>query len=91
MPRRKKQQVVEEDDYCPGCLEYGMDDYDDPTDHMTPEEIQELAKYISEINGGRGEMLYPDDFIDDEAEEGEEDDEDDEEEEEDEDEDEDEE
>lgn len=89
MPRRKnqpKKKLVEEEEYCPGCLEYGMDDYDDPTDHMTPEEIQELAKYITEMNGG---MLYPpDDFIDDEAEEGEEE-EDEEDEEEDEDEDED--
>lgn len=61
MPRRKKsvdfvEDEVEEDDYYPGSLEYGMDDYDDPTDHMTPEEIEELAQYIDMIqNGGGGD------------------------------------
>lgn len=58
MPRRKKSvDFVEEDvedDYYPGSLEYGMDDYDDPTDHMTPEEIEALAQYIDMIQNGVG-------------------------------------
>lgn len=58
MPRRKKLDFEEEeiDLYYyngGGSLEYGMDDYDDPTDHMSDAELKALAQYIDVINGGR--------------------------------------
>lgn len=42
MPRRQKKQ---QENY--ESVEYGMDDYDDPLEHMTPQEIKKLAKFIS--------------------------------------------
>lgn len=50
MPRRKKAEIPD-DDYF-GCVEYGMDDYDDPLDHMSPGEIEELANYVQMSEGG---------------------------------------
>ena len=46
MSRRKQQ------DYF-GSLDYGMDEYDDPIDSMSPEEIRRLADYVEMIQGGR--------------------------------------
>lgn len=67
MPRRKKiEEYPEEDEYFNGSLEYGMDDYDDPTDQMTPEEIEELAHYIEMIQNGGGED-FDDDSEEDEV------------------------
>ena len=62
MPRRKKQQQipVPPPDYY-GSLEYGMDDYENPMDKMTPDEIRQLADYVEMIQGGR----YTDNFEDD--------------------------
>lgn len=89
MPKRKTQQrkrkqvdIPPPDDYY-GCVEYGMDDYDDPTEHMTPEQIEALAQYVQmmegcrdfdEPSGDEGDIPppYTGEFIDDEAEEGEE-------------------
>lgn len=65
MPRRKQQNYSDDEDDYFGSVEYGMDDYDDPIDHMTPEEINQLAEYISMIQGGKA----GDDFIDDDYEE----------------------
>ena len=64
MPRRKKQQQKAQypeppPDYY-GSLEYGMDDYDNPLDKMTPEEIRQLANYVKMVQGG----WYTDDFED---------------------------
>lgn len=61
MSRRKKQQQIPipPPDYY-GSLEYGMDDYDDPIDKMTPDEIRQLADYVEMVQGGR----YTDDFED---------------------------
>lgn len=58
MPRRKKLDFEEEeiDPYYyngGGSLEYGMDDYDDLTDHMSDAELKALAQYIDAINSGR--------------------------------------
>lgn len=50
MPR-KKQQQQEPIDYF-GSLEYGMDDYDDPTEHMSPEEIRALERYVAMTQAG---------------------------------------
>lgn len=55
MPRRKKQVEIpeEQEDYF-GSIEYGMDDYNDPLDDLTAEEINQLANYIDMIQGRRG-------------------------------------
>ena len=58
MPRRKQQSIPT--DYY-GSLDYGMDEYDDPIDSMSPEEIRRLADYVEMIQGGR----YTDNFEDD--------------------------
>ena len=50
MPRRKQQSIPT--DYY-GSLDYGMDEYDDPIDSMSPEEIRRLADYVEMIQGGR--------------------------------------
>ena len=50
MPRRKQQSIPS--DYY-GSLDYGMDEYDDPIDCMSPEEIRRLADYVEMIQGGR--------------------------------------
>ena len=62
MPRRKKQeeQFPEPPPDYYGSLEYGMDDYDDPLDKMTPDEIRQLADYVEMMQGGR----YTDNFED---------------------------
>lgn len=58
MPRRKKVEYEEEEEEEPyyyggaGSLQYGMDDYDDPTENMTPAEIAALADYVEGIRGG---------------------------------------
>ena len=58
--RKKQQQIpIPPPDYY-GSLEYGMDDYDDPIDKMTPDEIRQLADYVEMIQGGR----YTDNFED---------------------------
>lgn len=67
----KRKQIGIEEDEDPyyyggaGSLEYGMDDYDDPTENMTPSEIKALANYIDSIRGGG----YEDDESDDSDEE----------------------
>ena len=48
---RSKQQSIPTDYY--GSLDYGMDEYDDPIDSMSPEEIRRLADYVEMIQGGR--------------------------------------
>lgn len=72
MPKRKKQVNFEEEEIDPyyynggGSLEYGMDDYDDPTEHMTPAELKALAQYISMMKGGgAGNRMDEDDDDDD--------------------------
>lgn len=66
MPRRKKQQQipVPPPDYY-GSLEYGMDDYENPMDKMTPDEIRQLADYVEMIQGGRNTDNFEDDSDDD--------------------------
>ena len=48
---RSKQQSIPTDYY--ESLDYGMDEYDDPIDSMSPEEIRRLADYVEMIQGGR--------------------------------------
>lgn len=78
MSRRKQQ------DYF-GSLDYGMDEYEDPIDCMSPEEIRRLADYVEMIQGGRyanrqrkqadddlpvnPDTLYPEEYSDDEEDE----------------------
>lgn len=68
MPRRKKQEEIpeEQEDYF-GSVEYGMDDYDDPLDDLTPDEINQLADYIDMIRGRRGADSDESDESDDEG------------------------
>lgn len=51
MPRRKQQNIPP--DYYYGSMDYGMDEYEDPIDCMSPEEIRRLADYVEMIQGGR--------------------------------------
>lgn len=32
-------------------MDYGMDDYDDPTEHMTPAQIRALERYVAMTQG----------------------------------------
>ena len=83
MSRRRKQQDIPPDYY--GSIDYGMDEYEDPIDCMSPEEIRRLADYVEMIQGGRyanrhrkqadddlpvnPDTIYPEEYSDDEEDE----------------------
>lgn len=57
MPRKKQQQRRNQaipEDYFGGSVEYGMDDYDNPLDHMSQQEMNEFADYIAMIQNKGG-------------------------------------
>lgn len=64
MPRKTR-----ENDYLPST-EYGMDEYDDPLENMTPDEIREFADYVEMIQrcGGDYTVNFEDSSDDSESE-----------------------